>query len=458
MKMKKWLAVLMTLAVTTAGLAGCGASDKPAAQQESAGKTEAAETVSGETGSSEQAGGEKVRIKLFTGKIETIDVMDDIIADFNASQDRIEVEQEYQKDASNIIKIKFASGEVPDIMTTYEQGFVDEGKYLDLSGQSEWWDRLSPSMKEACTDVKTGNQYRVCTNMTMAGFFYNKEMLDEMGLEIPRQWDDFVTVLETIKKEKPDVTPWFIFGSEAWHLGHLIEFIPHGYVKSTLGTIDAKKAMLNNDQSSLRFGEPDGPMAFFASKMLELQDKGLSNEDVLTATSDNCVQDFVNGKAAMFSNGMWVISSLLEANPDMADKIGFAPYPAYMPDSKPVVLSAEDSGYSISATTEHKEEAIEFLNFLFLPENQKKYSEAAKAPSAFTDVTADWAPETIVKEVSAAVDSAVNIGYTNEKPAGFSGDDAGRMLQELFAGQYTAEEFAEAYEQAWQDGMNTGGE
>lgn len=458
MKMKKWLAVLMTLAVTTAGLAGCGASDKPAAQQESAEKTEAAETVSGETGSSEQAGGEKVRIKLFTGKIETIDVMDDIIADFNASQDRIEVEQEYQKDASNIIKIKFASGEVPDIMTTYEQGFVDEGKYLDLSGQSEWWDRLSPSMKEACTDVKTGNQYRVCTNMTMAGFFYNKEMLDEMGLEIPRQWDDFVTVLETIKKEKPDVTPWFIFGSEAWHLGHLIEFIPHGYVKSTLGTIDAKKAMLNNDQPSLRFGEPDGPMAVFASKMLELQDKGLINEDVLTATSDNCVQDFVNGKAAMFSNGMWVISSLLEANPDMADKIGFAPYPAYMPDSKPVVLSAEDSGYSISATTEHKEEAIEFLNFLFLPENQKKYSEAAKAPSAFTDVTADWAPETIVKEVSAAVDSAVNIGYTNEKPAGFSGDDAGRMLQELFSGQYTAEEFAEAYEQAWQDGMNTGGE
>ena len=455
MKMKKWLAVLMTLAVTTAGLVGCGASDKPAAQQESAEKTEAAETVSGETGSSEQAGGEKVRIKLFTGKIETIDVMDDIIADFNASQDRIEVEQEYQKDASNIIKIKFASGEVPDIMTTYEQGFVDEGKYLDLSGQSEWWDRLSPSMKEACTDVKTGNQYRVCTNMTMAGFFYNKEMLDEMGLEIPRQWDDFVTVLETIKKEKPDVTPWFIFGSEAWHLGHLIEFIPHGYVKSTLGTIDAKKAMLNNDQPSLRFGEPDGPMAVFASKMLELQDKGLINEDVLTATSDNCVQDFVNGKAAMFSNGMWVISSLLEANPDMADKIGFAPYPAYMPDSKPVVLSAEDSGYSISATTEHKEEAIEFL---FLPENQKKYSEAAKAPSAFTDVTADWAPETIVKEVSAAVDSAVNIGYTNEKPAGFSGDDAGRMLQELFAGQYTAEEFAEAYEQAWQDGMNTGGE
>ena len=40
----------------------------------------------------------------------------------------------------------------------------------------------------------------------------------------------------------------------------------------------------------------------------------------------------------MFSNGMWALSSVLEANPDMADKIGFAPYPAYMEGSEPVVL------------------------------------------------------------------------------------------------------------------------
>ena len=160
----------------------------------------------------------------------------------------------------------------------------------------------------------------------------------------------------------------------------------------------------------------------------------------------------------MFSNGMWAISSVLEASPEMEDKIGFAPYPAYMQGSSPVVLSAEDSGYSISATTEHKEACIEFMNFLFLPENQQKYCEVAKAPSAFKDVTAKWAPEAVVSEVSAALDSAVNIGFTNEKPAGFSGDDAGRMLQGLFAGQYTPEQFAEAYTDAWNDGMGSAGD
>ncbi|TAH72810.1 MAG: extracellular solute-binding protein [Anaerolineaceae bacterium] len=397
---------------------------------------------------------ETVRLKFFTGKIETIDLMNEIINDFNQSQNRIIVEQEYQKDASNIIKIKFAADQAPDIMTTYEQGFADQGKYLDLSDQSDLWNRLTPAMKEACTDIKTGKQYRIATNMTMAGFFYNKELFNDLGLDVATTWEEFEKNLETIKSERPDITPWFIFGSEAWHLGHLIEFIPHGYIKQTLGAVEAKKAMLDNDHSKLNFGAADGPMAQFAGKMLDLLQKGYINEDVLTATNDNCVQDFVNGRAAMLSNGMWILSSLLEANPEMEDKIGFAPYPSYMPNSSPVVLSAEDSGYSISATTEYKEEAIEFLNFLFSAENQKKYSELSKAPSAFTDVDADWAPENIVNEVSYAVANAVNIGFTNEKPAGFSGDDAGRMVQELLAGKYNAEEFAIAYENAWDSGMN----
>lgn len=461
MKRRKTAAMFLALAITAGSLAGCGnTGSQPAAEGEVS--RQADQTAGAEETNKEESGaeaekadsGEKVNIKLFTGKIETIDVMNEIIEDFNKSQDRITVEQEYQKDASNIIKIKFASDEVPDIMTTYEQGFVDEGKYMDISDQNEWWDRMSPDMKAACTDVKTGKTFRVCTNMTMAGFFYNKEIFDELGIqEFPAQWDGFVEMLEKIKTEKPDVVPWFIFGSEAWHLGHLIEFIPHGYVKSELGTIETKKAMLDNDQEKLKFADSDGPMAVFAANMKELQDKGLINADILTATNDNCVQDFVSGRTAMFSNGMWAISSVLEASPEMEDKIGFAPYPAYMQGSSPVVLSAEDSGYSISAMTQYKEECIEFMNFLFLPENQQKYCEVAKAPSAFKDVTAKWAPEAVVSEVSAALDNAVNIGYTNEKPAGFSGDDAGRMLQGLFAGQYTPEQFAQAYADAWNDGI-----
>lgn len=395
----------------------------------------------------------ETKVCFFTGKIETVDLLNEIIDGFNAANPGIVVEQEYQNDASSIIKVKFASGEVPDVMTTYEQEFVDQGKYMDLSGMNEWWDRLIPSMRESCTDLKTGKQYRVCTNMTMAGFFYNKEIFSELGLTPATTWDEFVQNLTVIREKMPDVDPWFIFGKEAWHLGHLIEFIPHGYLKQSLGALECKTAMLNNDSAKLNFGASDGCMAVFAQNLLDLQAKGLINEDVLTATSDNCVEAFVTGKAAMFSNGMWALSGILEANPDMADKIGFAPYPAYMPDSQPVVLCAEDSGYSISATTQNGDAAKAFLSYLFSAENQKKYAEALGSPSAFMDVNAEWAPKAFAEEVNAALSSAVNIGFTNEKPAGFSGDDAGRMVQDLLAGTYDAQSFAQAYEKAWNEGF-----
>lgn len=395
----------------------------------------------------------ETKVSFFTGKIETVDLLNEIIDGFNAANPGIVVEQEYQNDASSIIKVKFASGEVPDVMTTYEQEFVDQGKYMDLSGMNEWWDRLIPSMRESCTDLKTGKQYRVCTNMTMAGFFYNKEIFSKLGLTPATTWDEFVQNLTVIREKMPDVDPWFIFGKEAWHLGHLIEFIPHGYLKQSLGALECKTAMLNNDSAKLNFGASDGCMAVFAQNLLDLQAKGLINEDVLTATSDNCVEAFVTGKAAMFSNGMWALSGILEANPDMADKIGFAPYPAYMPDSQPVVLCAEDSGYSISATTPNGDAAKAFLSYLFSAENQKKYAEALGSPSAFTDVNAEWAPKAFAEEVNAALSSAVNIGFTNEKPAGFSGDDAGRMVQDLLAGTYDAQSFAQAYEKAWNEGF-----
>ena len=296
--MKRLFAFVLAICMLTTAFAGCGQ------QANTPTEPKADQASTNEVEKKDEKPAKDVDLTFFTGKVETVDLLDEIIADFNAQSGGITVEQEYQNDASNIIKIKFASGEAPDIMTTYEQEYVDQGKYLDLSDMDEIWNRLIPSMKESCTDISSGKQYRICTNMTMAGFFYNKEIFAELGIEPATTWEGFVANLEKIKTEMPDVDPWFIFGSEAWHLGHLIEFIPHGYIKAKYGATAAKTAMLNNDKSILNFGDPNGAMATFAAGLLELQEKGLINEDVLTATNDNCVDAFVSGKAAMFSNGM----------------------------------------------------------------------------------------------------------------------------------------------------------
>ena len=450
---RKILALTISLLLLAGLFTGCGktndqASVKPEEKQTTEQKPEEKQQEEKKPEAEVKKG--TVHVKFFTGKTETIDVMNDIINKFNAENKGIVVEQEYQREASNIIKVKFASGDVPDIVTVYEQEYVDQGKYLDLSNEAAWWSRVLPSIKEACTDVKSGKQFRIATNMTMAGLYYNKKLFSELGLKEALTWDEFKANLKTIKQKKSDVTPLFICGKEAWSLGHFLEFLPHGIIKQKYGATEAKKAFLSNDQEKLDFGKVDGSMEVFAKRMLELKNEGLINSDVLTATYDNQITAFAGGKAAMISQGMWALGGILSANPEMKD-IGFSPYPSIMEGTKPVILSAEDSGYAIAAEAKNQEEARKFLDYLFKPENLKLYSETIKSPCSFTDVNADWG---ILKdEVSGALQKGYNIGFTNEKPAGFTGDDAGRLVQELLAGKYTSEGFAAAYKEKWDNGF-----
>ena len=125
-------------------------------------------------GASEKSGasGKDVDLAFFTGKVETIDVIDEIMADYNALGKGITVEQEYQNDASNIIKIKFASGEVPDIMTTYEQEYVDQGRTHVTGNQSIYEHGRDDVRVPVLEGVGTGIGFRAVENLHFeSGFF-----------------------------------------------------------------------------------------------------------------------------------------------------------------------------------------------------------------------------------------------------------------------------------------------
>jgi ABC-type sugar transport system, periplasmic component len=445
--MRKVVAIFLSLLLVVSMFSACSSKDKGGTKETTNDKptvTKAAE----KTDDGKDA--EVVHIKFFTGKVETVDLINGMIKEFNAANPNIVVEQEFQKDASNVIKVKFASGDIPDIVTVVTQDYIDQGMYKDLTSEA-WWNRIQPAIRDLCTDVKSGKQYKVASNMTMAGLFYNKKIFEEQGITEPKTWKEFEDSMLKIKAT--GVTPFFMGGKDSWMLGHLIEFMAHGVIKQTEGVTGAKLAFLNNDDSKLHFGDENGPLDSFAKALLSARDKKILNKDFLTATYDNQIEAFATGKAAVISQGMWALGAILEKNPDMANNIGFMPYPSIVEGTQPVILSAEDSAYAITSGSKHPEEAKKFLDFLFQPENLKKYSESIKSPCAFTDVTADWGP--LKDAVAAALKNGVNIGFTNENPSGFSGDDAGRMVQELYADQYKSSlDFAKAYKAAWDKAYN----
>ncbi len=252
---------------------------------------------------------EVVNIKFFTGKVETVDLMNELIDEFNAENPTIKVEQEFQKDASNVIKVKFASGDIPDIVTVVTQDYIDQGMYLELT-EEEWWSRIQPAIRDLCTDVTSGKQYKVASNMTMAGMYYNKKIFNDLGIEEPKTWEEFEDAMMKIKDT--GVTPFFMGGKDSWMLGHLIEFMAHGVIKQKEGVTGSKIAFLENEDSKLQFGAEGGPMDSFAKAILSARDKGLLNEDFLTATYDNQIEAFATGKAAVISQGMWALGGILE--------------------------------------------------------------------------------------------------------------------------------------------------
>ena len=414
--MKKVLLVLLFV-VTLFTLFGCGSKDK-----------------------------EVVTITFLNGKAEVVDWMDQVIANFEQENPNILVVHEFNSDASSALEVKISSGDIPDITNVYETGLMKDGYYYDLSDMSVW-SRIDPAIKALCTDPNTGKQFRVATNRTMAGLFYNKEIFAEAGItSVPSTWDEFVSALEAVTAKGYDGL--YMGGNETWMLGHLVEFWAHGMIKQELGTVDANLAFLNNDQDALGFNTV---MTTFGTKFLELRDKGLLNSDFITATYDDQLDAFATGDAAVISQGMWCLSSILDKNPDMASNIGFMPYPSMDPTLDPVILSAEDSGYSIMDASEHKEEALAFLNYLFQADLQKEYSELVSSPSAFTDVDANWSP--IKAEVDSALASGVHIGFT-PTPTGFGGGEAGILIQNLYSGDYTVQEFVTAYINDWNDAWN----
>lgn len=387
---------------------------------------------------------EKATVSYFSGRVETVDWEEEKISEFEQLHPDIDVEFEFQKDASNVMKVKLASGEVPDLTTVVTQEFIDQGIFADIS-DAPFWDRILPSVKDLCTDLRTGKQFKVATNITMGGLFYNRDLFESLNLDTPETWDEFVANLEAIKKAYPDKTPLFLGGNDSWTLGHLVEFWAHGIVKQDLGIPGSRKAFLEN---SVDWDEPNGIMESFGNALLELRDKGLINDDAITATYDNQKEAFASGEAVVINQGMWVVGDIIKLNPDMEDNIGFGPFPPVVDGYRPMVLSAEDSVYAISSDTEDMDAVMTFLDYMFSPEVQKEYSEIRSMPSAFTDVSSDWGP--IKDDAKQIVEEYVNINFSTEAPAGLSVDDTGRLIQKLLKGDYdSAAEFARRYQEIW---------
>lgn len=440
---KRAIALTASAFLLTGILAGCGGTQQ---QTQSTASTSAA---------TQETKKEPVKLTFLNGTVEMVDFWNQYFDKYNASnKDGITVGHQYQKEATKALQVMMASGDTPDIIgADPTQDMIDNNKFVDLT-DSLWWNQLNPAVKGFCTDVKSGKAYSIATLQGAVGIYYNKAIYAELGLKPANTWKEFVSNLQMIKQKKPDVVPFYMGGKDGWMLQHLAEFTFQAPAKESMSYSDQQKAMQGNDLAKLGWDvSPNGVLATLAGDLMELRKQGLINSNIVTATYDNQTTEFAEGRAATISQGLWAAGDIEKKNPDTKD-FGFSQYPSIVDGVKPDVGSTVDGKLYVSAESKNIDAVKKVIDSILQPDNMKAISEARKSPSSNPGVQSDWGY--LKEDVNNLLkDSSIASVTFSTMPTGFSGDDEGRLFQELFAGKYKQPtDFAKAWVDAWNKGFN----
>ncbi|MFI6880025.1 extracellular solute-binding protein [Streptomyces sp. NPDC050400] len=215
-----------------------------------------------------------------------------------------------------------------------------------------------------------GKVYGLAPYVSTLALFYNKKMLAEAGVPVPRTWDEVRTAAARLTDGDRygmavDANPTF---ESAW------QFLP--FLWSNGG-----------DERQL-----DSPQAAQALRLwTDLVRSGSMSKSVLNWTQADVHDQFAAGRTAMMINGPWRIPELDE-DPDL--EWGVAPVPVPRAGRTPVTpLGGEVWTVPRSGSAERQKKAAEVLTCINSPSNQLKLAGQHYTVPSRTAVAAQYAEQ-----------------------------------------------------------------
>lgn len=312
----------------------------------------------------------KTVIEVMQYKREAIDTFDDIVAEFEAQNPDIDVVITSPNDATVMIKTRLIKNNAPDIIGIGgDRAFADfvYGGVIEDISDFEGLSDVKPEYLQMTKDLElipTEGIYAVPFAANANGVLYNKDMFAEHGWEIPKTWDEFISLLEQIKSE--GVNPLYFTLKEAW--------TDLAAWNSIDASINGPELFQQANEGETTFSEA---YSLTADKYQQLLQYG-QDDPFAYGYNDGCIA-FGSGESAMFLQGSWAIPQILSSNPDM--NIGCFPMPATNSEEDNVLTSGIDLLFSVMKGTEHREECLRFIDFIIQYNSVKKYTEEQQAVS-----------------------------------------------------------------------------
>lgn len=302
----------------------------------------------------------KVQIEFFQNKPEAKGSFDALIEKFNASQSHIHVKQVNPPDAETVLKTRVVKDDIPDIIgmgatDTYSL-LAQSGILMDMTN-SPLLDQVDPNYVEMLKDVAGMEEVIGVPFATNAnGVMYNKKVFKELGLSIPKSWEELISTAQKVKEAGK--VPFYFTYKDDWQT-----VLPFNALASNLAGIEF---YMDRREGTVTFADKYQEVA---EKQLELMDYGHGDNFGKSYADGN--RAFARGESAMYIQGTWAIPEIRKANPDV--EIGFFPLPTGSDLEQNKLISGVDTLLAISEDSKYKEEAEQFIAFLLEPDNSKQY-------------------------------------------------------------------------------------
>ncbi|MEU1371457.1 extracellular solute-binding protein [Streptomyces sp. NPDC005803] len=215
------------------------------------------------------------------------------------------------------LPVQFAAGSAPALTNRLNKS----GKIADLEKELKdrgVLDQIEPAAVSTVKALYDGKLAVLPFEYNIEGIFYNKKLFTANGLSQPATWDDLVAA--SAKLQSKGIQPFSASGQQGWPLTRLLS----GYLYRSLGPDALKKVA----DGTAELTDPEYVKA--AEEVAALGKKGYFGKGLGSIDYDTAMNQFLNGKAAMFYMGSWALTNISDAEQNKvgAENVGFMPFPA----------------------------------------------------------------------------------------------------------------------------------
>ncbi|WP_211262316.1 extracellular solute-binding protein [Nitriliruptor alkaliphilus] len=425
MKLRRRLAA--TLAIGLLAAACGGGSDDPAASDTEAAGTEGEEQV--------------LRLWHYEAPTSAMGIAWDRAMEILEEENpgvRVEFEEKGFEQIQETASMVLNSGQAPDIME-YNKGnataglLASQGLLTDITAEveSRGWDQLLSESLQTTARYEDGQMgagawYGIPNYAEFVLFYYNQDLFDEHGVEVPTTLEELEAAMRTFTDA--GVTPLAFSGSE----------YPAQQYWYQLALSRADRSLV--DAYQLYDGEVDfhdDAFTFAAERLTDWVEQGYISTDATGLPAEDMGLSFISGQQPMMLSGTWWYGRLINEIDDFE-------WSSFLFPGSDLYPGSSGNLWVVPEGAANKELAYEFIDITMRPEIQNILGNEGGLP-----VAAD--PEAITDDKSQELVEHFNV--INEKdglafypdwPAPGFYDTLVSNVQNLVSGRSSVEGFLDA--------------